>query len=92
MPLPPEATYNSKEELYASIQAWAAQYHYAFAIGRSKKINNGHRTKIFYNCDRFGAPPPDNHPKNYLHGRTKQTATRKTGYQFSVVAIQTDTR
>ena len=33
MPLPPEAIYSSKEELYTLIQTWAAQYHYAFRIG-----------------------------------------------------------
>jgi hypothetical protein len=92
MPLPPEATYSSKEELYAAIKAFAAQHYYAFIIGRSNKINNGPRMKIFYNCDRYGSPPPDNHPKNYLQARKRRTATRKTGCQFSIVAIQsTDT-
>ena len=38
MPLPPEAIYSSKEELYTSIQAWAAQHYYAFRIERSTKI------------------------------------------------------
>ncbi|PMD23473.1 hypothetical protein NA56DRAFT_701770 [Hyaloscypha hepaticicola] len=37
MPLPPEATYSSKEELYRAIQAFAIQHHYAFTIGRSNK-------------------------------------------------------
>jgi hypothetical protein len=88
MPLPPEAIYSSKEELYASIQAWAAQYHYAFCIGRSKKIGNSPRTKIIYNCDRYGPLPPTNHPKNYTQARKRQTATRKTGCQFSIMAIE----
>jgi len=66
MPLPPEATYSSKEELYAAIKAFVAQHYYAFIIGRSNKINNGPRMKIFYNYDRYGSPPPDNYPKNYL--------------------------
>jgi hypothetical protein len=88
MPLPPEAIYNSKEELYTSIQAWAAQHYYAFCIGRSKKINNGPRIKIIYNCDRYGAQPPDNHPQHYLQARKRQTTTRKTGCQFSILAVQ----
>jgi hypothetical protein len=93
MPLPPEAIYSSKEELYASIQAWAAQYYYAFIIGRSNKIHKGPRIKIFYNCDRYKPPPPDNHPQNYLQCRQRHTTTRKTNCQFSVVAIQyTDTQ
>ena len=62
MPLPPEATYSSKEELYASIQAWAAQHSYAFRIRRSNKINNGPRIKIFYNYNYYGPPLLENHP------------------------------
>jgi hypothetical protein len=77
MPLPPEAIYGSKEELYTSIQAWAAQYGYAFCIGRSNKIHNGPRIKIFYNCDRCGPPPPEIHPQHYLQPRKRQTTTRK---------------
>jgi hypothetical protein len=88
MPLPPEAIYSSKEELYTSIQAWAAQHHYAFCIGRSNKIHNGPRIKIFYNCDRYGLPPPENHPQRYLQARKRQTTTRKTNCQFSVIAVQ----
>ena len=88
MPLPPEAIYSSKEELYTSIQAWAAQHHYAFRIGRSNKINNSPRLKIFYNCDRYGPPPPENHPQDHLQARKRYTTTRKTNCQFSIVAIQ----
>jgi hypothetical protein len=88
MPLPPEAIYDSKEELYIAIQAWAAQHCYAFCIGRSTKKDSGPRTKITYNCDRCGPPPPENHPKNYLQARKRQTTTRKTGCQFSIVAIE----
>jgi hypothetical protein len=88
MPLPPEAIYSSKEELYVSIQSFAAQHHYAFIIGRSKKINEGSRIKIFYNCDRYGRPPPDNHPQKHLQDRKRRTTTRKTNCQFSVLAIQ----
>jgi hypothetical protein len=86
MPLPPEATYSSKEELYTSIQAWAAQHHYAFRIERSTKIDNSIRTRILYSCDRAGLVPPANHPQNSLQDRKRRTATRKTGCQFSIVA------
>jgi hypothetical protein len=88
MPLPPEAIYNSKEELYTAIQAFAAQHYYAFTIGRSKKINNGPRTKIIYNCDRYGLPPPNNGPQNHLQVRKRHTTTRKTNCQFSVLAVE----
>jgi hypothetical protein len=93
MPLPPEAIYSSKEELYTAIQAFAAQHYYAFTIGRSKKINNGPRIKIFYNCDRYGPPPPENYPQKHLQARKRHTTTRKTNCQFSVIAVQcTDTQ
>jgi hypothetical protein len=85
--LPPEARYNSKDELYSSIQAFAAQHNYAFCIGRSNKINKGPRIKIFYNCDRYGSPPPQNHPHHSLHTRIRNTTTRKTGCQFSIIAV-----
>jgi hypothetical protein len=92
MPLPPMATYSSKEELYEAIQVFAAQHHYAFTIGRSNKINKGPRIKIFYNCDRYGPPPPEIHPQDYTHDRKRRTTSRKTNCQFSIVAIQhTDT-
>jgi hypothetical protein len=86
MPLPPEATYSSREELYASIQAWAAKHHYAFRIERSTKIDNSIRTRILYSCDRAGPAPPANHPQHSLQDRKRRTATRKTGCQFSIVA------
>jgi hypothetical protein len=86
MPLPPEATYSSNEELYASIQAWAAQHHYAFRIERSTKIDNSTRTRVLYSCDRAGLVPPTKHPQNTLQNRKRCTATRKTGCRFSIIA------
>ena len=88
MPLPLEAIYSSREELYTLIQAWAAQHYYAFRIGRSNKINKGTRLKIFYDCDRCGAPPQETHPQKYPHSRIRNTSTRKTNCQFLIVAIQ----
>jgi hypothetical protein len=88
MPLSPEAIYSSREELYTSIQAWAAQHYFVFRIERSKKINKGVRTKILYSCDRAGLAPPANHPQRSLQDRKRCTATRKTGCQFSIVALE----
>jgi hypothetical protein len=88
MPLPPEAIYSSKEELYTAIQSFVAQHHYAFTIRRSRKINNSPRTKIIYNCDRYGLLLSENHPQKHLQPCQRQTTTRKTNCQFSVVAIQ----
>lgn len=93
MPLPPEAIYALKEELYTSIQAWAAQYHFAFCVERSKKINNSMRTRILYSCDRAGPAPPTKHTRNSLQDRKRRTNTRKTGCQFSIIALErTDTQ
>lgn len=88
MPPPPQAIYSSKQELYSSIQSWAAQNHFAFRIGRSNKINKGPSIKIFYNCDRCGPPPPEIHPQDYLQARKRRSTTRKTGCQFSVIAVE----
>lgn len=63
MPLPPEAVFKSSDELYFSIQVWASRHLYAFRIERSKKINNGIRTRIIYSCDRAREVPPEKHPK-----------------------------
>jgi hypothetical protein len=38
MPLPPEHFYAIEEEMFTSIQAWAARYKYAFRHGQSKPI------------------------------------------------------
>ena len=88
LPPPPEATYSSKDQLYESIQAWAAQYHYAFRIIRSKDVQNGLRRRIVYGCDRAGAPPPENHPQGRPQARKRHRTTRKTGCQFSIIAIE----
>jgi hypothetical protein len=87
MPPPPEAIYSSKEELYTSIQRWAACYNYSFRIGRSNKLGNN-RVKVYYTCDRAGPRPLPGHPQNYVQPRQRVTNSRKTDCQFSIVAIQ----
>ena len=88
MPLPPEAVLKSRDELYSSIQAWASRHLYAFRIERSKKINNRVRTRITYSCHRAGEVPSEKHPKISPQDRKRQTATRKTGCQFSIIAVE----
>jgi hypothetical protein len=87
MPLPPEAVYSSKDELYSSIQEWAARNGYAFTISKSKKI--GLRTKVIYACDRRGKPPQTNQEEE-LQGRRRKrrTGSRKTRCLFSVTAVK----
>ena len=82
IPSPPEAVYSSQEELYSAIQSWAVQHRYSFRIGRSKKIRSGFRTKVLYNCDRYGPPPPVNQPQSSSQARKRKTSSRNTECQF----------
>src|ERR1700722_20439033 len=91
MPLPPLATYTTEEGLFESIQSWAKQHNYCFRIGRSTKINNGPRKKVFYECSRCGRTPSANRPQDDTarpQDRIRSTSTSKTGCQFSVICVQ----
>ena len=77
--LPPEQEYESRESLYAAINAWAAPRGYAFVTERSKKTSSGRRT-VFFSCDRCGTPPEPSRV------RERKTSTRRTECQFSVLA------
>ena len=77
--LPPECDYESREALFAAINAWAAPRGYAFTTGKSLKSPSG-KWKVIYTCDRFCKPP------NALKERQRKTTTRGTGCQFSVLA------
>ena len=79
--LPPECDYESREALFAAINAWAAPRGYAFTTGRSTKWTSG-RQKVTYTCDRSCKPP------NALRERQRKTATRGTGCLFSVLATE----
>src|SRR5579871_4721998 len=63
MPLPPENFYATEDEMWESIQAWAAQHKYAFRHGRSKPIGKL-RKKLLYQCDRCGPIPVENRPRD----------------------------
>src|SRR5436190_21391091 len=92
MPLPPENFYTTEEEMWTSIQAWAAQHKYAFRVGRSKPIG-GNRKKILYQCDRCGKLPVENRPRDdprRPHDRIRSTSSKKTGCMFSVNGIMVD--
>jgi hypothetical protein len=83
MPLPPEGVYDTEDELFQSIQAWASSHSYCFRISRTKKESET-KKKIFYVCDRYGKLPPIDR----AIPRQRMTASRKTNCQFSVIAIQ----
>jgi hypothetical protein len=78
--LPPEAEYESRDSLYAAINAWAAPRGYAFAIGRSRKENSG-KTTTEFNCDRGAGRIPSN-----TIVRVRNTSSRRIGCRFSVMA------
>jgi hypothetical protein len=92
MPLPPENFYAIEEEMFGDIQAWSAQYHYAFQKGRSKPIGKD-RKKLLYQCDCAGLVPVSNRQQDdpqRLHDRICSTSSKKTGCEFSVSGVQVD--
>ena len=90
MPLPPEAIYSSSQELYSAIQAHAKQYNYTFVQANSKLVNQHGRQKILYYCDYYKQPPAKLQSKATSQAQKQKTTTRKTGYKFSVNAVQID--
>jgi hypothetical protein len=77
--LPPERDYESRDALFASINAWAATRGYAFTTGKSTSTKSGKKI-VTYACDRSCRPPSPSRE------RQRKTATRGTGCQFSVLA------
>ena len=77
--LPPERNYELQDALFKSINVWAATKGYAFTTGRSTKEKSG-RQIITYACDRSCRPP------SISKERQRNTTTRGTGCQFSVLA------
>jgi len=80
--LPPEGEYVSRDALHTAINTWAAPNGYAFVTGKSTRTASGRRS-VTYVCDRAGAP------RNLTATRRRQTNTRRTGCQFSVLAKET---
>lgn len=80
--LPPEAIYETREELYRAINQWARARGYAFSTMRSNI--NTREPKAFYCCDRAGHPPPVEEAET----RIRKTTSRRIGCGFSVKARQ----
>jgi hypothetical protein len=80
--LPPLATYPSREALFETIQAWAKPRGYAFINGKSKKTASG-RCKVYFACDRRPPIRP-----NIGQNRVRNTQSRGSGCQFSIVGIE----
>lgn len=79
--LPPEREYDSRDAVRKALNDWAASRGYAFVTGRSHTEKSG-RISVTYTCDRACQPPS---PSDV---RKRQTSTRGTGCQFSVLAKQ----
>jgi len=77
--LPPEGTYESREALFAAVNAWAKPRGYAFLSGKSTKTPSG-RVKVTVACDRNKQPP------NTSVKRKRRTSSRATGCKFSLLA------
>ena len=80
--LPPLATYPSRIALFEAIQSWAKLRGYAFITGKSKRIEDG-RSKVYYACDRKPPIRP-----NIARDRARNTQSRGSGCQFSVVGVE----
>ena len=78
---PPEAIYNSRDELHAAINAWAAPRGYAFVVGKSMKKASFKRHVVHFCCDRGAGRTP-----TASRIRQRETTTRRTGCQFSILA------
>jgi hypothetical protein len=79
--LPPLATYPSKDALFEAIQDWAKPRGYAFITSRSKRLESG-RHKVFYACDRRATI------RNLNTIRIRETQTRGSGCQFSIIGVE----
>jgi hypothetical protein len=85
MPVPPEEVYETQNDLWQSIQDWAASNGYCFRIGRSKQVSKTAK-KYHYVCDRSGKPPTVNPAIPRLHNST----SHKTDCEFSILATQSN--
>jgi len=77
--LPPEGTYESREALFAAVNAWAKPRGYVFLSGKSTKTPSG-RVKVTVTCDR------NKQPLNTSVKRKRRILSRVTGYKFSLLA------
>ncbi|KJZ70430.1 hypothetical protein HIM_10168 [Hirsutella minnesotensis 3608] len=82
--LAPEAQFDSREALLASINAWAAPRGYAFTTSKSTTETSGKRT-VTYACDRAGRPGAHISKDGKLQ-RRRHTSSRAIGCQFSINA------
>ncbi|PWI63991.1 hypothetical protein PCL_01195 [Purpureocillium lilacinum] len=86
--LPPEGKFESRDALYAAINAWAAPRGYAFTTGRSTRKKANGRPTVTYTCDRAGRPGAHRGKGDKPMDPKRQTSTRITGCQFSINAKQ----
>ncbi|KAM5513587.1 hypothetical protein FOXYSP1_04554 [Fusarium oxysporum f. sp. phaseoli] len=77
---PPEAEYNSRDELVTAINSWAATRGYAFITRKSTTKTSG-RKILTYACDRSWQHKPSAKKKHM-----RKATTRDTGYPFTVLA------
>lgn len=86
--LPPEGEFESRDALFAAINAWAAPRGYAFTTGRSTRKKANGRLTVTYTCDRAGRPGAHRGKGDKPMEQKRQTSTRITGCQFSINAKQ----
>jgi hypothetical protein len=90
MTRPPEGVFPTFEALLAAANQHAFARGYAFVIGRSKKKNKLGLKKVLLSCDKGGTSHHKMLPVD-SDKRKRKTTTRKTGCEFGVYAIESQT-
>ncbi|OAV99862.1 hypothetical protein PTTG_25076 [Puccinia triticina 1-1 BBBD Race 1] len=73
IPQPPEATYQSKEEFFQSIQKWALKHGFAISTAASYEVK--HRICVKYQCDKSGTYRLHQKPIEPLEGSKEPNIT-----------------
>lgn len=82
--LPPEGQFDSREQLRASINAWAAPRGYAFTTVTTE---TSRKRTVTYACDRAGRPGAHTSKgSKVVPRRRRQRSSRAVGCQFSINA------
>jgi hypothetical protein len=90
MTRPPEGVFPTFEALLQAANQHAFAHGYAFVIGRSKKKNKLGLKKVLLSCDKGGT---SHHKMLPLDSelRKRKTTSRKTGCEFGVYAVESQT-
>jgi hypothetical protein len=87
--LPPEAEYESREDLITAANGWAASRGYAFTIGRSTTSRTTiPKITLTLVCDRKCETSGRRQEADSINIRVSNTTSRRTACEFSILAKQ----